>query len=260
MKDPDSLASANAVLLTATRNAMAPGLEPRILAPLGGRPLLAHLLEQISAAGLRRAVLCTGSEGPQIEACFGSRFGGLEIAYVEAPAGLGSGGELREARPLLDSPSTLVLNGASYCCIDLLDLWHWHQVQPAHATVVTATIRNAHGFGRIAADESNRVHGLLDKATVEGPGRINTGIYVLHAPLLDRIPASGALSIEQDLLPRWIDNLAVFAYPTGGAFLDIGTPESFSNADRFFISRQMHMDRLSPTPGREVVEASAMPA
>ena len=102
-----------------------------------------------------------------------------------------------------------MLNGASYCCIDLLALWHWHQVQPAQATVVTATIRNARGFGRIDADETNRVHGLMDTATIEGPGRINTGVYVVHAPLLDRIPADGPISIEQDLLPRWVDNLAV---------------------------------------------------
>ena len=260
MLDPNALTSATAIILAQDPPYTAPGLEPRILAPVGGQPLLAHLLEQLSQAGVPRAVLCAGTENESVRDSFGDRFEDLALVYSESSNELANGARLREARHLAESSSILVMNAASYCCLDLLELWRWHQVQPAHATVVTATIRNAQGFGRVDADEANRVHHLGGRATIEGPGRINTGIYLVHAPLLERIPAGPSVSIERDLLPRWIENLSVFAYPASGAFLDVRTPQSFSNADRFFLTRRMHLDRLNPTLSEEHTETTAMVA
>jgi NDP-sugar pyrophosphorylase family protein len=44
---------------------------PKVLAEIGGRPFLAYLLDQLSAAGLRSVVLCIGYLGEMSR-----RFGG----------------------------------------------------------------------------------------------------------------------------------------------------------------------------------------
>jgi NDP-sugar pyrophosphorylase family protein len=57
------------------------GDRPKVLAPVAGRPFLSHLLDHVAAAGMRRAVLCTGYLADQVQATFGDRYGALALSY-----------------------------------------------------------------------------------------------------------------------------------------------------------------------------------
>ena len=92
---------------------------PKVLAEIGGRPFIEILLDQVAAAGIRTAVLCTGYLGDQIEARLGTRRGPLALRYSREVEPLGTGGALRLALPMLASDTVLVLNGDSYCDADL---------------------------------------------------------------------------------------------------------------------------------------------
>src|SRR5687767_8460671 len=92
---------------------------PKVLADVAGRPFLAYMLEQLAAAGMSRAVLLTGYRGDQVEAAFGPSFAGLRLAYSREPEPLDTAGALRYALPLLDRRTVLVLNGDSFCRLDL---------------------------------------------------------------------------------------------------------------------------------------------
>src|SRR5437660_12761457 len=72
---------------------------PKVLAPACGRPFLAHLLDRLEAAGVRRTVLLTGHRGAQVREALGERHGGMALAYSEEPSPLGTGGGLRLALP-----------------------------------------------------------------------------------------------------------------------------------------------------------------
>ncbi len=79
---------------------------PKVLAPVGGRPFLAFLLDQIAQAGIARAVLCTGYLGEQIEATFGRQYRGLQLAYSVERQPLGTGGALARPCPTCCRPTT----------------------------------------------------------------------------------------------------------------------------------------------------------
>src|SRR3954467_7785511 len=92
---------------------------PKALLSVSGQPFLAHQLQLLSKAGLRRVVLCVGHHGEMIEEEFGdgSAFG-LEVQYsFDGPELLGTGGALKKALPLLGK-HFLVLYGDSYLPID----------------------------------------------------------------------------------------------------------------------------------------------
>jgi NDP-sugar pyrophosphorylase family protein len=65
------------------------------------------------------------------------------------------------------------------------------------------------------------------------PGWINAGVYLLQRGLLDRLPKSGFVSLEKEVLPQWVQMGGVWGFG-GGRFIDIGTPESYADADEFF--------------------------
>ena len=209
---------------------------PKVLAEVLGRPFLAFLLDQLVDAGVRRIVLCTGYMGELVERAFGSEYRGAELAYSLEASPLGTGGALQLALPLLASDPVLVLNGDSYCDVDLRALKLW-QVESGARNVLTLTrVEDTSRFGRVELDDERRLTSFLEKGDAEGPGLINAGVYLLGRELLESIPdatAGGPVSLERDILSAWIAR-GLHGFPTQGRFLDIGTPRSYTAAERFF--------------------------
>src|SRR2546426_1458133 len=94
----------------------------KVLAPVAGRPFLEQLLDQLTAAGLKRVVLCTGHKAEQVEQTIGREYRGMSIGYSREPEPLGTAGAFRQALSLLDTDPVLACNGDSFCEVDLLAL------------------------------------------------------------------------------------------------------------------------------------------
>jgi histidinol-phosphate phosphatase family protein len=206
---------------------------PKPLAPVDGQPFLDHVLQQLADAGVRRAVLCTGHLGDRFEREYGRRFGEMEIVCAREAEPLGTAGALRAALPQVDSEAVLVLNGDSYCDVPLARF----AAEAAAANtpmLVAVDVADTARFGRLQLAADGRVLAFAEKQQADpGPGPINAGIYWLPRGVLERLPATAPLSLERDVLPGLVAS-GLRAFRTDGAFLDIGTPESYAAASGFF--------------------------
>jgi NDP-sugar pyrophosphorylase family protein len=209
--------------------------QPKVLAEVRGRPFLAYLLEQLADVGVRYVVLCTGYLGEQIQATFGESYGGLDLVYSQEASPLGTAGALRLALPLFKSDSVLVMNGDSFCEVNLRSFWSWHYKRGADATLLLIQMLDTRRYGRVQVDADGLVLDFDEKSDKSGPGWINAGIYLLNHGLLLTIPASDAVSLEQEMFPAWIGG-GLHGYRSEGRFLDIGTPEGYRTAKQFFPS------------------------
>jgi D-glycero-alpha-D-manno-heptose 1-phosphate guanylyltransferase len=206
---------------------------PKVLAPVAGRPFLSYLLDQLRAAGIRRAVLCTGHLGDQIEAAFGSSYRDVALEYSREPDPAGTGGALARAAALVsESSPVLILNGDSYCDVDLEELWHWHHSRFAHATLVAVAVPDASRFGRLELDAHGRIVGFHEKSAQPSAGLVNGGIYLVRTEALAGIADGRPVSLEREVFPAWTKS-GLYGFPTSGRFIDIGTPESFRDAESF---------------------------
>src|SRR5437879_601155 len=88
---------------------------PKVLAPVGGRPYLTYLLDQLAKAAVREVVLLTGYGAEQVRDALGATYAGMRLVHAAEPAPLGTAGALRHALPHLRSPAVLLMNGDSYC-------------------------------------------------------------------------------------------------------------------------------------------------
>jgi D-glycero-alpha-D-manno-heptose 1-phosphate guanylyltransferase len=206
---------------------------PKVLATIHRRPFLAHLLDQLAAAGIRKAVMCTGYRGEQIQLAFGDDYHGMQLVYSRETAPLGTGGALRLALPLIESDSVLVMNGDSYCDVPLPAVAKWHLGRRAEATMVLAAVDDTRRYGRVVVGKDNEVLAFEEKGAAAASGWINAGIYFLSRRFVEGIPPDGAVSIEREVFPGWIGR-GLLGYPNTGRFLDIGTPESYAAAEEFF--------------------------
>ena len=207
---------------------------PKVLAPVAGRPYLAHLLDPLAAAGVRETVLLTGYGADQVRAAFGDTHRGMTLRYSEEPEPLGTAGAVRYAIELFTDRAVLLLNGDSFCALDF----------PAFAAAVPAglvglalaRVADVSRYGAVTLDANQRVTAFAEKGGAAGEGWINAGIYLIPRERLTDIPAGRPVSLEREVLPRWVSAPGVVGVP-GGRFIDIGTPESFAAAEAFFGER-----------------------
>jgi NDP-sugar pyrophosphorylase family protein len=206
---------------------------PKVLAAVNGRPFLAYLLDQIAAAGISHTVLCVGYHGEQVQAAFGEAYAGMCLSYSQEITLLGTGGALHLALPLIASEAFIAMNGDSFCEMNLTDLWVWHHARQANATLVLTPKSDTARYGRVSLSADGVISGFEEKGSTAGAGWVNAGIYVFNAEMVRAIPAGHVVSLEHDVFPGWVGQ-RLYGYQSQGRFLDIGTPESYAEADALF--------------------------
>ena len=206
---------------------------PKPLADVGGRPFVTRLLDQLVAARAGTAVLCTGFMADRVEAALGSSYRELELRYSPEPEPLGTAGAVRLALPLIKGERVLVLNGDSFCDVDLEAQLSAHRTSGARATLALVEVEDAGRYGRVRLGEAGRIERFEEKSTRAGAGLINAGVYALERSLIAEIPAGRPVSMEREIFPALVGG-GLHGFPTGGRFLDIGTPESLAAATTFF--------------------------
>src|SRR5207249_2054974 len=160
-------------------------------------------------------------------------YAGMKLTYSVEPEPLGTGGALRLALPLFRNEAVLLLNGDSYCDVDLTALAAFHKAHSGIATLTLAEVPDSSRYGRVHLNGDRRVERFEEKSGSNGPGWINAGVYLFDREALDVMEPGRAVSLERDVLPSWVARGEVFGFP-GGRFIDIGTPESYAEAEAFF--------------------------
>lgn len=207
------------------------------MAPIAGAPFLVHLLEKLALAGIGRTVLCTGHLAGKIYDGVGDHFQKMEMVYSQEDKPMGTGGAARLSLSKVESSLVLVLNGDSYCDVDIEKLLHSHETKKSQGTLALAEVKDCSRYGSVTLDSNGSVTSFLEKGTKEGQGWINAGVYLLERSVLQAIPAGKEVSLERETFPNLIGN-GLFGFKMiGGGFIDIGTPESYSQATEFFQKR-----------------------
>ncbi len=224
---------------------------PKVLASVGKRSFLELLVEQLSAQGIRRLVMCSGYLAEQIETEFGDgRPWGVEIEYSHEEQALGTAGAVKQAeRYLQDVPEFVVMNGDSFLEVNFSHLMQCHRDHRAVATMAVLRVEDTSRYGTVHVDAAGRVRGFAEKTGNSVPGLVNGGVYVFDHAVLQRIPERPA-SLERDVFPRLVDE-GVYAQEQHGMFIDIGTPADYARAQLLCDSLKAAAKGQIPGPSAE---------
>ncbi len=138
---------------------------------------------------------------------------------------------------LLDDPHielALILSGDHIYRMDYRKMIVYHEAKQADCTVAVfeVPIEEAHRFGTLITDDSNRVVDFEEKPKRPRSNKISMGIYVFEKSVLEqRLEEDAGLrsghDFGGDILPRMVEQDRVFAYPFRGYWRDVGTIESY---------------------------------
>jgi D-glycero-alpha-D-manno-heptose 1-phosphate guanylyltransferase len=206
---------------------------PKPMAPVAGRPFLAHLLDQLASHGIRRAILATGYLAEKIEQAIGMSWAGMDIAYSREHEPLGTGGAILHASRLLQGTGVHVANGDTFLRFDLHAMEHAVYRADAVMGVALARVPDVSRYGAVETT-GGRITAFLEKGG-HGAGLINAGNYFLTPTALEQLMSrSGAFSFETEvLMPQAADGRLV-AFEHTSDFIDIGVPDDYARAQSLF--------------------------
>ena len=203
---------------------------PKPMAPIAGRPFLDILLGSLAKKGFSRVVLSLGFMAEKISNHFGTRFVGLDLAYVVEDTPLGTGGAIRLALEACTQDHVFVFNGDTYLDLEVQSLEQQWQAK-RHPIVVVRQVPDTTRYGRLVVD-GGHITSFAEKG-ISGPGLINAGCYVLATDALAKFPLNHPFSIETDYLSPEVARVTVEVFETEGVFIDIGIPEDYARAQTF---------------------------
>jgi len=207
------------------------GDTPKVLAPVGGRPFLETLLDQLQEFGARRVVLCLGhlADGV-IDHVERHPRADLEIVPVVEREPLGTAGALRLARDELKSDTVMAMNGDTFVDADFCRFVEAYRQSGAGLGILCSRVGDRARYASIDIDDAGRVRRFVEKnASLRGGGIVSAGVYLFSAEMLDRLAGGSGPSLEMDFLAM-LPAGTINAYVPDGGFVDIGTPESLSRA------------------------------
>lgn len=167
----------------------------KVLHPLAGRSMLAHALHAITKLSPQHLVVVVGSDRDRVGAAvteqaekLGRR---IDIAVQGAPRGTGHA--VASALPSLpaDFAGTVVVTTADVPLMDadtLAELVSRHSAAGASATVLTTTVPDPTGYGRVLRTQDGEVIGIVEQTDAtpsqQAIREINGGVYAFDATAL----------------------------------------------------------------------------
>jgi D-glycero-alpha-D-manno-heptose 1-phosphate guanylyltransferase len=207
------------------------GDAPKSLATIGSRPFLEILLSQLSRHGFHRVILAAGYQSDMIRSHFGNRAHGLILEYSIEATPLGTGGALRKAVQLVESDSTLIMNGDSYTDADLAAFAADFCQAKVDVSMLVTPADGRVDCGLVSVDSDCRVLGFKEKRVQRGARYVNAGIYMGRLAILCDVPSELQVSLEAELFPQWLrEGKRIRAFNHPGGCIDIGTPERYQSA------------------------------
>ncbi len=129
----------------------------------------------------------------------------MRLLYSVEASALGTAGALRNAAPLVTSKTVLAMNGDSYTDFDLGKLAGEDRDPPADAALVLVPADGRSDCGFVAVKPNGDVALFDEKDSSCRASYVNAGIYKFKVEMLYEIPAGREISLEKEMLPRWLN-------------------------------------------------------
>jgi len=202
---------------------------PKPLLPVGERPLLQIVIEQLRDQGIDEVVLAVGYQAELIRAfCEDGRKFGVAISYVTEDEPLGTAGPLSLVRGMLEEDEDILLmNGDVLTNLDFRRLVDHGQRAGHDLTVAYTEHVYESPFGVLNVDDG-RVESIVEKPTVTYA--ISAGIYLVSARALVHVP-DGTFFTMPELIERLLeDGRTVGAFHVDAFWMGLETISRFEEA------------------------------
>ncbi len=218
---------------------------PKPLVPVGGIPIMEHMIRLLRRHGISDIVISLGYLSDKFEQYFGdgSRFG-VKLIYSYEKTPLGTAGAVKHAQKHI-SDTFIVASGDVLTDINLDKFLAEHRRNGTLASIALARSVSPTAFGIVFVDEDGFITRFLEKPSWGEvfSDIINAGIYVMEPEILGLIPENREYDFSKDVFPKMLsDNKKLFGYMIDSYWLDIGNPQKYLEANYDVLKGSMRVE------------------
>jgi bifunctional UDP-N-acetylglucosamine pyrophosphorylase / glucosamine-1-phosphate N-acetyltransferase len=180
--------STSVIILAAGKGTRMRSSLPKVLQPLAGRPLLGHVIETAKKLNPSNIITIFGHGGDLVQHAFSHE----NVQWVEQKEQLGTGHAVKVTLPVLPQDGFSLILSGDVPCISLDTLEKLLKASETGLGLVTLTVADATGYGRIVR-ENGKIQAIVEHKDASEEQRkikeFNTGIYcVSNAKLHQWLP------------------------------------------------------------------------
>lgn len=200
---------------------------PKPMLPVGGKPMLEHIIERARNDGFGHFILAVHYLAHMIEDHFGdgSRWN-VRIDYLREQSPLGTGGALSLLSPRPEQ-AFVVTNGDVLTDVRYSEILDFHVRHGATATMAVRAHEWQHPFG-VVRTQGMDIVGFDEKPVHRS--NVNAGIYVIEPRVLEKLEPHAHCDMPTlfERVGQGADR--IIAYPMHEPWLDVGRPADLAQA------------------------------
>jgi len=226
---------------------------PKPMVPVGGRPILAHLIGLLRRHGITEIAMNLHYQPEAIVDYFGNgeQFG-VTLTYSYEEQLRGSAGAARSLEHFL-TDAFVVLYGDVLTNVDLSSLVAHHHGSRSAGTIGLYEVSDPSRCGIVELDATGRVIRFVEKpapGTIQG-NLANSGILILEPSVLHYIPETEPVDFGLHLFPKLLsEGIPLSGKRLDGYILDIGSPDRLEQAEADYAAGVFHSPLEDDRPRR----------
>jgi len=206
---------------------------PKCMAPVGGRPFLAWILQWMERFDVAHIVLSLGYLNEVVTDWIHNEYKGkTPVDWVIEETPLGTGGGIRLAMSKVKSDRAIILNGDTFFNVDLNAFHSFSKEADTPLAVALKPMTDFDRYGSVTLSADGRITSFNEKKHCD-KGLINGGIYCIdsRAGLFDGMDQK--FSFEKEILEPMSASGNIAGFISDGSFIDIGIPQDYNLAQTF---------------------------
>lgn len=204
-------------------------LFPKVMMPVGGTPILVHLMEIYASQGFKKFVLAAGHRQEILHDYFHGRFKDWDVKIVDTGADSDTAERVRRCAPYA-SESFFATYGDGLGDVDLHALRDFHVRSGGLATLTSVPLRSQYGTVHFGSDQ--RVKRFQEKPIIQHCW-INAGFFVFHRSIVEL----RGKNLENDILPELARRGELFAFEHDGFWKSMDTSKDQQELETLFGTR-----------------------
>jgi dTDP-glucose pyrophosphorylase len=207
---------------------------PKPLLPVGGRPILDRVLEQIENAGISHVTIAVHYKASQIKEFVRSRRNAVDISFIEEGEPRGTAGALSQLVGNVDKP-LLVVNGDILTQVDLGAMHEFNLRHGYDGTVAVSRYEVEVPYGVIRQAGDGSFAGIDEKPRITY--FVAAGMYFLSPEFVALTPSDRAVDMPELLTLGREAGLRIGLFPIHEYWKDVGQPDDLALAHEDHQSR-----------------------
>jgi glucose-1-phosphate thymidylyltransferase len=228
---------------------------PKVLLHVAGKPIIAHILDDLPGLGIHEAVLIVGYMGDLVRDYVTRSYPALKAHFVDQPERLGLGHAVSLAAPFVSDRPVLIILGDTIFEADLRNV-----LGGRSNSIGVKAVEDPRRFGIVETDRNGRVTLLVEKPERPASNLAITGIYYFTSagPLfaaLDEIQrkdirTKGEFQLTDAMELMVQKGIELTTFPVEGWY-DCGKTETLLETNRVLLEKKA---------GARVIEGSVIHA